>query len=228
VPTDLPERKQAPPERPPDPRVFERRFMVVFVLLLFGLLVTEVVRDYSPMKLSVLFFLGAWFPRVVIHEGGHALAARLCGWRVDGIMIGRGTPLARFRVAGLPVVIGRMPLGGFVRLAPTHLRQVRLRSAFVYFMGPGAELVALALIAALVGPHRLVTATTDLHVVALQAVAAALALGIFTNLLPHRIRLRDDLDHAGPPSDGLGILLSFRWPRSAFERQLRAPRPDRD
>jgi hypothetical protein len=227
VPTDLPERKQAPAGRPPDPRAFERRFLVGFVLLLFGLLVAEVVRDYSPVKLSVLFFLGAWFPRVLIHECGHALAARLCGWRVHGIMIGRGQPLFRFRVRGVPLVIGRMPLGGFVQSAPTHLRQVRLRSAFVYFMGPGAELITLALVALLVGPHRLLSATSDLRVIAVQAAAAAVALGIFTNLLPHRVRVLDDLASPGVPSDGLGILLSFRWPRSVFERQLRADERER-
>ena len=200
---------------------FERGVLAFFLLVVVGALVAELVQDYTPAKLSVLFFLLAWAPLLALHEAGHALAAWMCGWRVRRVVIGYGGALWRFRVGGVPVQVGRLPLGGFVQLAPRHLRQVRVRSAFIYFMGPGIELALVAAIALVVGPQTLLARSLSVPTIALQAFAVAALLGAGTNLLPRLARKDDALVGARTPSDGMGIILSFVWPRRVFEQQLR-------
>lgn len=222
MPTDLPPRQPPSADRASAQAAFERRVLVGFVLVVFGLLAAEVVRDFTPVKLSVVVFVLAWTPLVVVHELGHAFAAWMCGWRIGGVAIGQGRPLATFRVRGVPVRVGRVPLGGFVAIAPRHLRQVRLRSAFIYFMGPGLPLGLLGVIVLAVGRTRLLAPTHDLGLLALQAIAIAILLGAAVNLLPRYARRDDPILGPMTPSDGMGIIMSFVWPRAAFERSRRA------
>ena len=229
MPIDLPPRREASPGRANAQAAFERRVLVGFVLVVFGLLTAEVVRDFTPVKLSVIVFVLAWLPLIVVHELGHALAAWMCGWRVGGIAIGQGRPLAQFRVRGVPVRLGRLPLGGFVAIAPRHLRQVRLRSAFIYLMGPGLPLVLLGAMALVLGPARLTTHTNDLAILSCQAVAVAILFGAFANLVPRYSRWGDPIVGHLTPSDGMGIIMSFVWPRATFEAlRRRAAEPPRD
>jgi hypothetical protein len=219
VPTELPPLR--PAGRVSSQASFERRFTIGFVLVLFGLLTAEIVRDFTPLKLSAVVFVLAWLPLIAVHELGHALAAWMCGWEVGGIAIGQGKPLAQFSVRGVPVRVGRVPLGGFVAIAPRHLRQVRLRSAFIYFMGPGATLLALGAIVLAFGPARLMTPAHDLGLAAWQAVAAAIVLGALANLLPRYASQGDPILGPMTPSDGMGIILSFTRPLASFEQQRR-------
>jgi len=53
---------------------------------------------------------------IVLHEGGHFLAARLCGMRVERFSIGFGPPLASFKRGGTIFQIAPIPLGGFVQI----------------------------------------------------------------------------------------------------------------
>src|SRR5262245_53846013 len=53
---------------------------------------------------------------VVIHEGGHYLAARLCGMRVERFSIGFGPTLIGFKRGGTTFQIAPIPLGGFVQI----------------------------------------------------------------------------------------------------------------
>jgi hypothetical protein len=230
VPTDLPPpRREASTSRPDAQATFERRVLIGFVLVVFGLLTAEVVRDFTPIKLSVLVFVLAWLPLVAVHELGHALAAWMCGWRVGGIAIGQGRPLASFRVRGVPVRVGRLPLGGFVAIAPRHLRQVRLRSAFIYLMGPGLPLLFLGALVLALGPARLTTPTSHLGLVAAQAIAVAILVGAAANLVPRYARRGDPILGPMGPSDGMGIIMSFVWPRATFERmQRQGAEPPRD
>jgi hypothetical protein len=222
VPTDLPPRPPPSADRASTQAVFERRVLVGFVLLFFGLLAAEVVRDFTPVKLTAVVFVLAWLPLVAVHELGHALAAWMCGWHIAGVAIGQGRALATFHVRGVPVRVGRLPVGGFVAIAPRHLRQVRLRSALIYLAGPGLPLVLLGVLALLVGPTRLVTRTHDLGLLALQAVSAAIVVGAAANLLPHYARRVDPILGPLAPSDGMGVIMSFVWPRARFERMRRA------
>jgi regulator of sigma E protease len=53
---------------------------------------------------------------IVLHEGGHFLAARLCGMRVERFSIGFGPPLVSFKRGGTIFQIAPIPLGGFVQI----------------------------------------------------------------------------------------------------------------
>ena len=76
----------------------EKRALSVFAGLLLALFFAEIVSDFNRVKLSIVFALLAWVPLLVLHECGHALAARAVGWRVSEIVIGFGREWARFRV----------------------------------------------------------------------------------------------------------------------------------
>lgn len=54
---------------------------------------------------------------VIVHEGGHALAARLCGVGTAEFSIGFGTPRIKlFQIGKMPVYFCLWLLGGYVRL----------------------------------------------------------------------------------------------------------------
>jgi len=53
---------------------------------------------------------------VVLHEGGHFLAAPLCGMRVERFSIGFGPTLLGFKRGGTTYQIAPIPLGGFVQI----------------------------------------------------------------------------------------------------------------
>jgi regulator of sigma E protease len=53
---------------------------------------------------------------VVLHEGGHFIAARLCGMRVERFSIGFGPMLFGFKKWGTIFQIAPIPLGGFVQI----------------------------------------------------------------------------------------------------------------
>jgi regulator of sigma E protease len=53
---------------------------------------------------------------VVLHEGGHYVAARLCGMRVERFSIGFGPTLLGFKRGDTTFQIAPIPLGGFVQI----------------------------------------------------------------------------------------------------------------
>lgn len=53
---------------------------------------------------------------VVLHEGGHYVAARLCGMRVERFSIGFGPTLLGFKRGDTVFQIAPIPLGGFVQI----------------------------------------------------------------------------------------------------------------
>jgi regulator of sigma E protease len=53
---------------------------------------------------------------IVLHEGGHYLAARLCGMRVERFSIGFGPTLLGFKRGETTFQIAPIPLGGFVQI----------------------------------------------------------------------------------------------------------------
>jgi regulator of sigma E protease len=55
---------------------------------------------------------------VTVHEGGHFLAAKWLGTKIDRFSIGFGSPIAQWRdKSGVAYRIGWLPLGGYVRFA---------------------------------------------------------------------------------------------------------------
>lgn len=66
--------------------------------------------------LSFVFAILGLALLIVLHEGGHFLAARLCGMRVERFSIGFGPPLASFKRWGTIFQVAPIPLGGFVQI----------------------------------------------------------------------------------------------------------------
>jgi hypothetical protein len=196
------------PDRPPETRG-ERWTYAIFVLLVFGLFAAEMLRDYKPVKMSMLFITLAWFPLLAIHEGGHALMARLLGWRVLAVVIGFGRTLASFRVGETRVELRALPLEGFTRPVPRGLSRPRLKSFLIYAAGPLAELLIVGLLTLVLGFDRMTTRTDDLYIIAVQSFSAAALLGVIINVIPHTA----ETSHGRSANDGLGMILSLTAPR---------------
>lgn len=67
--------------------------------------------------LTLLLAIVALGVLIIIHEGGHYLAARYSGMRVDKFSIGFGPAIARFQRGETSFQIGAVPLGGYVQIA---------------------------------------------------------------------------------------------------------------
>lgn len=191
----------------------ERWVLALFAVGIFGLFFVDLIADYHPLKASVAFMLLAWVALLVLHELGHAIAASLVNWRVCRIVIGYGRPLLRFRFGGTDIQVRLFPAGGYVVPAPRDLENVRLRSSLIYFAGPGIELLAVAVIAALVGLGRLTATPESLGVMAAQCFAIVALMGAGFNLVP----LPTD---SGAWTDGLGVVKSWLVSRLHFQGRL--------
>jgi peptidase M50-like protein len=192
----------------------ERRVVLVLAFGLAGLLVADLARGFSPNKLSVLFVLAFWGPLLVLHELGHALAARLVGWKVTEIVIGFGRELRAFRIGATRVRLRALPVEGYVQFSPNSTERARIKHAFVYFAGPLTELLVLAVVAPLLG-FQLPGASGEIGRIALESLGVAAALGALCTLFPYR--------SLGNPSDGLAIVASAFATRDGFRERLAWP-----
>ena len=66
--------------------------------------------------LSILIAIVGLGVLIVLHEGGHYLAARWCGMRVEKFSIGFGPTLLGFKRGETTFQIAPIPLGGFVQI----------------------------------------------------------------------------------------------------------------
>ncbi|MEZ4469370.1 MAG: site-2 protease family protein [bacterium] len=168
----------------PPPAQGDRTILLVFGLLVAGLFGAEVLRDFTPAKSAVFFFLIAWFPLTALHEAGHAWVARLFGWRVFEVVIGFGRVVKRWQWGSTRVELRTFPLGGYVVPVPRERTGARLASFFIYAAGPGIEILLVVLIGGVIGFDTLTSPSTSVGIVALQAISAAALTGAITNLLP--------------------------------------------
>lgn len=194
----------------------ERRFLLVFVLILLALFGAEVFHDFTPVKSSIFFFILAWGPLTILHELGHAVVARLFGWEVHEIAVGFGRVVKRWQWGKAQVELRTFPLGGHVVPVPTGRRGARVASFFIYAAGPGIELLVVGLAALLLGFDVLTSRSQEVGIIAVQAACAAAMVGAVTNLLPLTTP-------EGAWTDGKGMLMSPFLAPSHFDRMMASP-----
>lgn len=178
------------------------------------LLLADLAVGFSPSKLGFLFMLLAWVPALVLHELGHLAAARLVGWHVSEMVIGYGPDLLRFRWGETAVRVKAVLVEGYVVPAPVGSRYNRLKAAWIYFAGPGIELLFAALLLML--SDAPFGQAQELGDVVAQGFAGSLLLGVAFTLFPYS-------PASGQASDGLGIFLSLFRRTEDFEEQGRYP-----
>ena len=96
----------------------------------------------------VLFALAVGWPvgqlAVLVHEVGHAAAARLVGEQVLGMELGRPPVLRRWTVADVPITLGWVPAGGATHHTVPLGRAAALRTVVIAAAGPVANLAVAA------------------------------------------------------------------------------------
>ena len=190
----------------------EARISAVFGTVFTLLILAAIFEEYSPRKLSIVFIIVFWVPMLVVHELGHALAAKLLGWRVREIVIGFGRDLWQFRVGNTVVKLKLVPVEGYVLPAPREATSVRVKSLLIYAAGPGIELAILGALIIALGWDTVFNDTDDIGRIALHSLAIVILYGAGFNLLPFRTD--------GAVSDGLGILSSPFIPDEAIQLRL--------
>src|SRR4029450_10840973 len=85
--------------------------------------------DAASIAAFFFFWLVFAVIGVALHESGHALAAKLVGFHVFRVTLGRGRELWSGRVAGIPVSVHEAPLSGRIYAAPASARGVGPRVA---------------------------------------------------------------------------------------------------
>lgn len=156
---------------------------------------------------SQALWLLAWVPLVaLIHEAGHALAARPAGYRVTSFGVGMGAPLLRHRgKRGVVFTVNRwLFAGGACVAVPLRLTQ-DLRS-LLFHAGGGLAQAALALVLAVLPGWWWVDHVAHFNLLVLT-----------WNLVPWRVGgMASDgwwiLAHLRPGDRGPGLLFARRAP----------------
>lgn len=195
----------------------EKVFVLVLTLLFLFMMGMEMMSNYEPRKLSMLFFLLFWVPLLFLHEFGHALMAKLCGWKVERTVIGLGGIFHKTTLFGAPMEIRMIPLEGFVSIVPLNLHLVRVKHALIYFAGPGIELLVFLLIMSILGTDQMFSFNDNYYHIVLQSLAYAALVGAVLNLIPLGIRTEEGT----APNDGLGIITSLMSSRMDYELWIR-------
>lgn len=191
--------------------------ILVIISFFFALfLCVDLGMEFTASKLSVPFFLASWIILLILHEFGHAIMARLLGWKVELIAIGFGKPRARITVLGMPVEFRTVPLSGFAQPRAADLVLPRLKQFLIYGAGPGIELIAVAVVGYLSGWDSLLQRSADPGMIALQSFCVAALLGVFLNLIP----IPHETEEGTAWSDGLGLVLCWKLPLSFFQQQI--------
>lgn len=175
----------------------ERSCVVALCAAFAALLVADFANDFDVRKLGGAFVLAFWLPMLRLYMLGHALAARVVGWRLVEVGVGFGRELLRLRVGSVRVRVSSLPLVGYALVLPGSSRGARAKRALVYLGGP---LTSLGVVAALapVLELRLPERGDSLAFIVLHSLALAAALITLCALIPYRT--------SGNPSVGLALL----------------------
>ena len=201
----------------------EKLFLIIISVAFLFMMTMEIITNYEPRKLGALLFVIFWMPLLFIHEFGHAIMAKVLGWRVRRIVIGFGKVLITKKLLGAPMEIRSIPLEGFVQIAPKNLKFARFKHALIYFAGPGIELLVFFVIMQVLGGlDALFTINDDYARIALQSFAFAALAGAVINLIPIGITTKD----GSTPNDGLGIILCLFTTPTDYENWIKEDESD--
>ena len=190
----------------------EKTGVAAATIVFGGLMAASLLENFSPEKLSAVFFLIFWAIMLVVHEVGHAVAAWAVDWRVRQIVIGFGPTLFRGRFGETDVQVNLVAVSGFVVPDPLSRAKYRLKNAFVYAAGPGSEFLLRGVLLLAFGWDSVFGPSKELHFIALKTLAWVIVIGGGFNLLPFA--------SDGMASDGLGICLSPLLKDSDIEARL--------
>lgn len=207
----------APPDRPAEG--WERWTSTIALAVFLGLMGAEIARDFEPAKLSAIFIPLFWIPLVALHEAGHALVARVCGWEVERVVIGFGKLLRQFKLGSTSVQLRQVPIEGFVLPYPKNLHRPRLKQTLIYAGGPAAEALLVAVVYFTLGGDVLLAKSHSIPIIAAQSLCVSAIMGLVFTLVPHTTTTGGGRSW----SDGMGILMSWRLPDSYFERMSCPP-----
>ncbi len=202
----------------PDPKTSgEKLITAAFLITFLGMIGYGLfAQAFSPRKMAAVF-VPLWFiPLLAWHELGHAVAARLCGWGLRGIVIGCGGEWARVQCLGTWMSFRIWPVSGYVLPRIRDLNAAKWKNAFIYAAGPGAEALLLG-IAWMIYGADLMRPSPEIPVIAAQSLAVAVLIGLLFNLIPMTV----DTETGEAWNDGLGIIQSLRMSEADYAQMLR-------
>ena len=83
----------------------------------------------------IISLIGFTALAMIVHELGHLLAARSCKVPASELGLGMGPRLAGFRLAGIRFNLRAIPVGSFVRLDGTALKEKSVRAQLLVHLG---------------------------------------------------------------------------------------------
>jgi tetratricopeptide (TPR) repeat protein len=91
---------------------------------------------YGGWVMNAGFVLVISIVSTIFHESGHAIAAKLVGFRVFAIDLGFGTNVLEFKIGGLRWRLRAVPFGGLMSAAARNARGFKLKYTAVVLAGP--------------------------------------------------------------------------------------------
>jgi Zn-dependent protease len=186
-------------------------FVALWLAYAVATLTLSILWPHRLLTMTMVNF--CWFQvcavvAVVLHEFGHAFAARRMGHRVFRVTIGTGKAFWRGRILGFDTEMQFPFVGGRAMILPTEVAHFRWKQFLILLAGPLVNVVVLLYAIMMLYPQSLSWSAMVSHdFQGWQMFAWANALTVILNLLPHTANTS-----LGPlPSDGKQLLgLLFR------------------
>jgi len=186
--------------------------------MLAGLLHLPVAEPMLALGINLALLIAALGVGVVLHEAGHAFAARALGFEVHAVRLGQGRLRRVFEFAGLHWEWRGWPDAGLLVASCTETRGLLPRLLAMVLAGPAVTVATVLLFTAFAGPPGswlsiLTSGPAPLH----SALVAHLLLSSAC-LVPWMSRIGGQ-PH---PSDGLLALLLLAAPAATVQQHAQA------
>lgn len=196
-------------------RLLQFQFLLLVALCIISIVLvvlasentTESLIGWIALNLCLGYLL--LFLQILPHELGHALMARLLGWRVFKIAMGQGRNLCRFGCGRLLFEINAIPSGGLTTAASKSASYYRLKRFLFILAGPLTNAVMLTAVLILVPAPQLLARLPGTYLFIWLALIGSCFVLLIGNLFPFRNTvvfgpLAERID-----SDGLALLTAF-------------------